>query len=165
MIADAILGGPLLEDVAEFLLDLRTMYDQLAARAETIKRHQQRAITLVATTADPAPVAEVLRFFEELTEVSVDPAAVILNRALPLEWTAASRQPIRGIPDAELRAILKANLVRWGGEARRQATSMEGIADRYGVPLITVPWVAESPTTVDGLGRFLDDVNGLDALL
>lgn len=164
-IADAILGGPLLEDVAEFLLDLRTMYDQLAARAETIKRHQQRATTLVATTADPAPVAEVLRFFEELTEVSIEPAAVILNRALPLEWTTASRQPIRGIPDAELRAILKANLVRWGGEARRQATSMEGIADRYGVPLITVPWVADSPTTVDGLGRLLADVDGLDGLI
>jgi anion-transporting ArsA/GET3 family ATPase len=164
-IADALLGGPLLEDVAEFLLDLRTMYDQLAARAETIKRHQQRATTIVATTADPAPVAEVLRFFEDLTEVSVEPAAVILNRALPLEWTAVSRQPIRGIPDAELRAVLKANLVRWGGEARRQATSMEGIADRYGVPLITVPWVAESPTTIDGLEALIADVDGLDALL
>ncbi|MEA2023663.1 MAG: ArsA-related P-loop ATPase [Actinomycetota bacterium] len=163
-IADAILGGPLLEDVAEFLLDLRSMYDRLAARAATINRHQQRSTTLVVTTADPAPVAEVLRFFEELTEVSIEPAAVILNRALPLEWTAAARQPIRGIPDADLRAILKANLVRWGGEAHRQTTSMEGIADRYGVPLITVPWVADSPTTVDALGRLLDGVEGLDAL-
>ncbi|MEA3501477.1 MAG: ArsA-related P-loop ATPase [Actinomycetota bacterium] len=165
MIADAVLGGPLLEDVAEFLLDLRTMYDRLASRAATIKRYQQRATTLVATTADPAPMAEVLRFFEELTEVSIDPAAVILNRALPLEWTAASRQPIRGISDAELRAILKANLVRWGGEARRQATSMVGIADRYGVPLVTVPWVAESPTTVDGLSQLLDGVETLDSIL
>jgi hypothetical protein len=42
---------------------------------------------------------------------------------------------------------------------------MEGIADRYGVPLVTVPWVAESPTTIDGLGRLLDDVEGLDAFL
>jgi hypothetical protein len=110
-------------------------------------------------------VAEVLRFFEELTEVSVEPAAVILNRALPLEWTAASRQPIRGIRDAELRSTLKANLVRWGGEARRQATSMEGIAGRYGVPLVTVPWVAESPTTVGGLKSLIADVEGLDTLI
>jgi hypothetical protein len=100
-----------------------------------------------------------------LTEVSIEPASVLLNRALPLEWTVASRQPVRGVPDAELRAILKANLVRWGGEARRQTTSMEGIADRYGVPLITIPWVADSPTTVGSLEQLLDDVDDLDALL
>lgn len=164
-IADTILGGALLEDVAEFLLDLRTMHDQLAARAATIQRHQQRATTMVVTTADPAPVTEVLRFFEELTEVSVEPSAVLLNRALPVEWADASRRPIRDIPDPEVRAILKANLVRWGGEARRQATALEGIAGRYGVPLFTVPWVAKPPTAVGNLTWLLDGVAGLDDLL
>jgi anion-transporting ArsA/GET3 family ATPase len=164
-IADTVLGGALLEDVAEFLLDLRTMYDRLAARAATIQRHQQRATTLVVTTADPAPVAEVLRFFEELTEVSVSPSAVLLNRALPLEWADAAGRPLRGIPDAELRAVLKANLMRWGGEARRQATAMEGLAGRYGVPLLTVPWVAEPPITVENLSALLDDVEHLDTFL
>jgi anion-transporting ArsA/GET3 family ATPase len=164
-IADTVLGGALLEDVAEFLLDLRTMYDRLAARAATIQRHQQRATTLVVTTADPAPVAEVLRFFEELTEVSVSPSAVLLNRALPLEWADAAGRPLRGIPDAELRGVLKANLMRWGGEARRQATAMEGLAGRYGVPLLTVPWVAEPPITVKNLSALLDDVEDLDTFL
>jgi len=164
-IADTVLGGALLEDVAEFLLDLRTMYERLAARAATIQRHQQRATTVVVTTADPAPVAEVLRFFEELTEVSITPSAVLLNRALPLSWADAAARPLRGIPDAELRGVLKANLMRWGGEARRQATAMEGLADRYGVPLLTVPWVAEPPITVENLASLLDDVEGLDALL
>lgn len=162
-IADTVLGGALLEDVAEFLLDLRTMYDRLAARALTIQRYQQRATTFVVTTADPAPVAEVLRFFEELTEVAVAPAAVILNRALPLEWAETARRPIRGIPEAEVRAILKANLTRWGGEARRQATAMEGIAGRYGVPLLTVPWVSEPPIAIESLTWLLDGVDGLDS--
>jgi anion-transporting ArsA/GET3 family ATPase len=164
-IADTILGGALLEDVAEFLLDLRTMYDRLAARAATIQRHQRRATTVVVTTADPAPVGEVLRFFEELTDVSVEPSGVLLNRALPVGWADAARRPIRNIPDADVRATLKENLTRWGGEARRQASAMEGIAGRYGVPLITVPWVAEPPTAVENLTQLLDGVAGLDELL
>ncbi|MEN8233540.1 MAG: ArsA family ATPase [Actinomycetota bacterium] len=164
-IADTVLGGPLLEDVAEFLLDLRTMYERLSARAATIQRHQQRATTVVATTADPAPMAEVLRFFEELTEVKVEPDAVILNRSLPLEWADAARRPLRGIPDPDTRSTLKANLVRWGGEARRQATAMESLAGRYGVPLFAVPWVAEPPTSVESLSRLLNDVQGLDELI
>ena len=164
-IADTILGGPLLEDVAEFLLDLRTMYDRLAARAATIQLHQQRATTVVVTTADPAPMTEVLRFFEELTEVEVEPSAVLLNRALPAAWADAARSPIRDIPDAEVRAVLKANLVRWGGESRRQASSMEGIAGRYGLPLLTVPWMAEPPMAVENLALLLNEVTGLDDLL
>ncbi len=164
-IADTVLGGALLEDVAEFLLDLRTMHDRLSARAAVIQQHQQRATTVVVTTADPAPVAEVLRFFEELTEIAVAPSAVLLNRALPIEWAEAARRPIRGIPDAEVRGILKANLTRWGGEARRQATSMEGIAERYGVPLLTVPWMSEPPTAVESLTGMLDGIDGLDPLM
>ena len=39
-----VLGGPLLEDIAEFLLDLRTMYDALTARAHTMQRYLQQAI-------------------------------------------------------------------------------------------------------------------------
>jgi anion-transporting ArsA/GET3 family ATPase len=165
-IADTVLGGPLLEDVAEFLLDLRTMYDRLAERAATIQRHQRRAATVVVTTADPAPLAEVLRFFEELTEVAVHPDAVILNRALPVAWVDAAARPLRGLSDdPALRAALKANLARWGGEARRQAKALEGLAGRYGVPLLTVPWVAEPPTSVESLSWLLDDVANLDAVI
>jgi hypothetical protein len=141
------------------------MYERLAARAATIQRHQQRSTTVVVTTADPAPMTEVLRFFEELTEVKVEPSAVLLNRALPVEWAATARRPIRHIPDAETRAVLKANLVRWGGEARRQTTSMEGIAGRYGLPLLTVPWMAEPPMAVENLTLLLNEVAGLDDLL
>ena len=95
--------------------------------------------------------------------MAVAPAAVILNRALPLEWAEAARRPIRDIPDAEVRGILKANLTRWGGEARRQTTAMEGIAGRYGVPLLTVPWVSDPPIAVESLTWLLDGVDGLDS--
>jgi len=163
-IADAVLGGPLLEDVADFLLDLRTMYDGLEARSHTIQRYLRQAETLVVTTADPAPTREALRFFDELSEIDVNPRAIVLNRALPIEWADAAARPVRGVPDATLRAEVKANLKRWGGEARRQASAMEGLAGRFGVPLVSVPWRAEPPTTVDELGAMIDAASGLDAI-
>ncbi len=163
-IADVVLGGPLLEDVAEFLFDLRTMYDGLEARSRTIQRYLREATTLVVTTADPAPAAEALRFFDELSDVDINPTAILLNRALPLEWADAANRPIRGVPDAVLRAEVKANLKRWGGESRRQASAMEGLAGRFGVPLIAVPWMATAPTTVDELRSMIEGTSGLTAI-
>lgn len=163
-IADTVLGGPLLEDVAEFLLDLRTMYDALTARAHTMQRYLQEATTVVVTTADPAPVAEVVRFFEELTEVDVRPAAIMLNRALPHAWADAALQPIPDVSDPAVRAELTSNLMNWGGEARRQSAAMVGLADRYGVPLIAVPWMPEPPTDAETLSALLEGVD-LDSVL
>ncbi len=157
-IADTVLGGPLLEDIAEFLLDLRTMYDALTARAHTMQRYLQQAITLVVTTAEPAPVNEVVRFFEELTDIDVRPTAIVLNRALPPEWAEAAHRPITGINDPAVHTELKENLANWGGEARRQGIAMEGLAERYGVPLIPVPWMAVPPTDAKGLRTLLEDV-------
>ncbi|RPI21171.1 MAG: ArsA family ATPase, partial [Actinobacteria bacterium] len=119
-LADTVLGGPLLEQVGDFLLDLRTMYDGLSVRANTIGRHLARAETLIVTTADPTPMQEARRFFAALPEVDVTPSAVLFNRALPAEWAGAVRTPLRGVDDAELRAALRDNLRRWGSEARRQ---------------------------------------------
>jgi arsenite-transporting ATPase len=158
-IADTVLGGPLLEDVAEFLLDLRTMYDALTARAHTMQRYLQEATTVLVTTADPAPLAEVVRFFEELTELDVSPAAIMLNRALPPGWAEAALRPIPNVSDAAVRAELTRNLMNWGGEARRQSAAMVGLADRYGVPLISVPWLAESPTDAAALDALLEGVD------
>lgn len=157
--ADTVLGGPLLEDVAEFLLDLRSMYDALTARAHTMQRYLQQATTLVVTTADPAPVAEVARFFEDLTEVEVHPAAIVLNRALPVEWADAAQHPVTGIDDPAMAAELQQNLFNWGGEARRQAVAMDGLADRYRVPLVRVPWMPIPPTDAAELTALLSDVD------
>ncbi len=163
-VADTVLGGQLLEDVAEFLLDLRTMYDALTARAHTMQRYLQEATTVVVTTADSAPVAEVVRFFEDLTDIDVRPQAIMLNRALPPVWAEAALEPIPRIADPVARAELEENLVNWGGEARRQATAMDGLADRYGVPLIQVPWVPEPPTDAKALDELLEGVD-LDSVL
>ena len=156
-IADTVLGGPMLSDVADFLLDLRTMYDALTTRSRTIERYLRAADTVIATTADPTPLHETHRFFRELTEISIDPVAIVFNRALPSAWSEDADRPLRGIDDPELRSIAKANLRAWGSEARRQGDAMVELSSRYGTPLIAVPWTSPPPETVDDLVGLVTD--------
>ena len=163
-IADTVLGGPMLSDVADFLLDLRTMYDALTTRSRTIERHLRAADTIIATTADPTPLHETHRFFRELTGIAIDPVAIVFNRALPSSWGDDAERPLRGVDDPELRALAKANLRAWASEARRQGDAMVELSSRYGTPLVTVPWTAPPPVTVDDLCALVDDSGLLDHL-
>lgn len=163
-LADTVLGGPLLEQVGDFLLDLRTMYDGLSVRARTIGRHLARADTLIVTTADPTPMREARRFFVELSEVDVQPSAVLFNRALPVEWVSAARSPVRGVDDAEVRAALRDNLRRWGAEARRQEDARAELAKRHGVPIVAIPWLPSPPDSIDDLVAMVDRAEGMSAV-
>ena len=150
-IADTVLGGPMLSDVADFLLDLRTMYDALSARSKTIERYLRSAHTIVATTADPTPLREAHRFFRELSGVRIDPDALVFNRALPGDWIRDADRPIRGVDDAELRSLVKANLRAWASEARRQSDAMDELAARYETPVHSIAWRSPPPETIDEL--------------
>jgi hypothetical protein len=108
---------------------------------------------------------ETRRFFEELQTVDAVPSGVIFNRVLPTTWARAARSPLQGIDDAELRAVVRENLKRWGGEARRQADAREELASHHTVPVATIPWMAESPTTVEELLDMLDVSPDVTALL
>ncbi len=154
--ADAVLGGPMLSDVADFLLDLRTMYDSLSARSRTMERYLRQARTIVVTTADPTPLYETRRFFRELEGVSVSPSGVIFNRALPLEWIDAAGKPIHGVPDADLRARARVNLRMWAAEARRQADVSNELSARYGVAMYTIGLVSPAPDDLDDLEALVD---------
>jgi anion-transporting ArsA/GET3 family ATPase len=151
-IADTVLGGPLLEDVAEFLLDLRTAYDGISRRAKAVERHFRKATTVVVTTADPTPVRETARFFTDLPEAGTEPAAIVFNRALPGTWAAA---PAHGDDPFD------ENLRRWGAEARRQADVREELAARYAAGSVVVPWAASAPTSLDALGALLAAAEGM----
>ncbi len=142
-LADALLGGPLLEQVAEFLFDLRTTYDGIAAKAGTIERHFQAAATVVVTTADPGPMREALRFHQ----VGIEPALVVFNRALPDEW-ARRAEPL---VDGRSAVALNENLSRWALEVQRQEDARADFSGRVGTAMATVPWLAEAPIDLEGL--------------
>jgi len=155
--ADQLLGADLLERVALFLMDLRSTYDGVAKQSKRIEAHFRRAATLVVTTADPAPLLEAARFFEELPEVAAPPVAVIFNRTLPASWAQAE------VP-ARTSAELADNLHRWGAESQRQRDARAGFAARFAAPLCTIPWLAESPTELAGLRSIIDLADGLPSL-
>ena len=152
-LADTVLGGPLLEDVAEFLMDLRVTYDGISKRSRHVESRFKTAATVLVTTADPGPMRETARFFSELPEWASRPRAVVFNRALPAEWWRA------GGNGGDL---LDANLERWGAEAHRQTEARAELAARYGMIPVVVPWMAEAPTTPAGLADLAGATERLD---
>ncbi|GMQ93493.1 MAG: ArsA family ATPase [Acidimicrobiia bacterium] len=163
-LADTILGGPMLSGVADFLLDLRTMYENLSARSRTMERYLRQATTVVVTTADPTPVYETKRFFHQLGGISIVPAGIVFNRALPLDWIEAASKPIRGVPDADLRARARVNLRTWAAEARRQADAASELAARYGVPMYAIGLSTPVPDDLTGLRDLVETTDLLKDL-
>lgn len=159
---DGVLGSDLLEEIAEFLLDLRSLYDGLSTRARSIEILLRRATVLVATTTDPTPLREARRFFTDLGDVAVRPAAVVFNRQLPDEWSKPEQTELqlkKGVA-----AELAANLERWGHEARRGSDAAHRFAAHYRVPVATLPWLVHPPTTLDDLEALVcasDDLSRL----
>lgn len=163
-IADSVLGGPMLSEVTDFLLDIRTMYDTISVRSRTIEVYLKQATTIVATTADPTPIHETLRFFNELHEIDIRPRAILFNRKLPESWTDAGDKPIRDVVDPSLRAMAKANLRSWGSEARRQSDAADEISARYHVPVYSVPWTTPAPQTLNALNTLISESGIIDTL-
>ena len=153
-VADTVLGSDLLQRVSEFLLDLRTTYDGVARRGREIETVLREAATLVVTTADPAPVAEAVRFFRQLPDLASTPAAVVFNRALPEEWAAVK-------PDPGLSTEFGKIVQQWSAETIRQADARDEFSARYGAQVATVPWRPNPPHDLAGLAGILDDSEGL----
>lgn len=151
-IAGAALGSDLLERVADFLMDLRTMYDGLARRAAQIEDHFKESRIVVVTTADPAPLREATRFYRHLPNTVPHPNAVVFNRVLPADWHQA-------VPPTD--GPLVENLIRWGAEAHRQTDVREEFAAHWKTEVGTVAWRPKTPTRLDDLAALVADAEGL----
>lgn len=153
-LADAVLGGPLLEEIAEFLMDLRSLYDGLSRRARSIEMHLEEATSIVITTAEPTPLREARRFFEELESKAVRPSTVVFNKQLPPTWTEP--RSLRGVDIAsDTRVAARENLARWASEVHLQHDVKQEFATRYRLHLVDVPWAATAPTTVEALAELM----------
>ncbi len=158
-LAGSVLGGQMLSDVADFLVDLRTMYDGLSVRSKSIERHLRAAATIIATTADPTPIHETRRFFDELAGIRITPTSILFNRMLPKSWIAPNKPTsAHGIKDAALAAAATANLATWASEARRQSETASELSARYGLPVYELPWQVPPPGTLDELAALVADV-------
>ena len=159
-LADTVLGGPLLEEIAEFLMDLRSLYDGIARRARAIEIHLAEATSIVVTTAEPTPLREARRFFEELDGGPGRPSTVVFNKQLPPDWTA-SKNLIQPDLAADVRAAARANLDRWAAEVHQQHDIKQEFVARYGLDLVDVPWAVVAPTTIETLAALVGDSSEL----
>jgi anion-transporting ArsA/GET3 family ATPase len=148
-LADSVLGGRLLQDVAEFLLDLSKLYTGMARRARALDSTLRAAARVVVTTSEPGPVAEAGR----LVASSHDGDVVVFNRSLPGSWATA--RPGSG-PVAQ-------SLALWSTEARRQLAVRRTFAAAHGTDIVEVPWLAEAPAGAEELGALMESA-GLRAL-
>jgi anion-transporting ArsA/GET3 family ATPase len=84
-VADRILGGQFLEDIAEFFLNFQTMYDGFVRRARSVERllHDRRTTFVVVSTLEAAPLREAEFFISELSSRKLHLGAVVLNKTLP----------------------------------------------------------------------------------
>lgn len=156
-LADALLGGPLLEQVAEFLFDLRATYDGITQKAAQIGRQLEAAAVVVVTTADPGPLREAIRFHE----VGIEPDLVVFNRALPDAWA----EPVPPLEEGRASMLLNRNLDRWTLEVRRQEDARADFSGRVGTPLVALPWLPEPPVDLDGLQALLAEAPLVDRLV
>jgi anion-transporting ArsA/GET3 family ATPase len=163
-LADSVLGGPLLEEIADFLMDLRSLHDGLSHRAKAIELHLRSATSIVVTTAYPTPMREARRFFEDVLPEAGRPEVVVFNKQLPPRW--ADGMNLRGAQiDVQTRTALRDNLTSWAGEVQRQHDVKQAFATRHGLHLVDVPWAEQSPTTVDALADLIGETHELTEFL
>lgn len=162
-LVDSVVGGPLLQDIAEFLLDLRSLYDGLARRATVIESYLARSDTLVVTTSAPTPLTEAERFFDTLRATPKLPSLVVFNKVLPEDWSQPdfATHEASGSPTLD---ELQANLARWGAEASRQARSRRLFTTRHSVSVATLPWLETSPTDLEALASLTSET-GAEAIV
>jgi anion-transporting ArsA/GET3 family ATPase len=135
-LADRVLGGPLLADLADFLVDLRTTYDGVRKRAADVQQRLDTAGLVVVTSPHPAPIAAAERLVQSRGS-QID--AIVANRLLPESWADAADTGGAG-PHEE-------NLLRWGAEARRQ----HSLVARLEPAAISLPALVSEPTSLESL--------------
>jgi anion-transporting ArsA/GET3 family ATPase len=139
-LADRVLGGPLLEDLGTFLLDLRTTYDGIRDRAATVERLVTDSEAIVVTTPDPGPADEARRLIVQASERR---RQVVLNRVVPAEWI--------GLGNASGDAYDR-NLAAWATEALRHESVAESLT-AAGAHVTTMLWMSSAPTSLEALGQ------------
>lgn len=147
---DKVLGGGLLQDVGDFLFDLRHTYDGIGHRSKAIASHFEQAHLVLVTTTDWPPLAEVERFVADHPGNTRAPV-VVFNRTLPQDWIGATT----AVTDRRL----VDNLDRWAAEAAHQdAVRAQWRRDHDRLQVIELPWRSSTPNDVVALGSLAEPI-------
>ncbi len=158
MVADRVLGGPFLTDLADFFTLMRTMERGFVARATAVERSLSAPSTgfVVVTTPERGPVSEATKLVDELGRRRCRVAMVVVNRTVPDFKTTTPRGPIptaESEPDpetvAQVEAIVNSTHSHTVHAKRNEARNLAGLPD--GVPVTSVPLLVSDPADMAGV--------------
>jgi anion-transporting ArsA/GET3 family ATPase len=152
-VAERLLGGPFLAQIAQFFWLFSRLQPGFVARARQVSQRLGDPATeyVLATTSEPVAVAQTELLLDELVARNHEPSLIIHNRMAPVPDTEplpAGGRPewLDRIADESLRAAMEA-LVARDRLATERWTSRSG-DDR---PLVTVDWRTGSLHSVEEL--------------
>ena len=171
MVADKVLGGPFLEDLADFFVLMKTMEKGFVERAAEVERSLSDPSTgfIVVTTPEHGPLGEATTLVETLKRRRCNAELILVNRASPDfgrigdEDVAAVGDPDRFditdlteiVPTAdptELAAVLE--IMESTRSQMIQSASVEARALRElptGIPAVRVPLLESDPCDLEGM--------------
>jgi anion-transporting ArsA/GET3 family ATPase len=172
-IADRLLGGDVLADLAEFVRELQQIYDGVQRRARDVYRLLRSPAVgfVVVTTLEPAPFEEAEFFARKLRDFSMPLRALVVNRVLPDALRDASARAAASTllenpaAIAKLSAELETRISREaaggvGGTfmlfhdlAQRDARQLARLERLGDVPAARIPLFTDDVSELEGLVR------------
>ena len=171
-LADRLLGGDVLAEVAEFVRELQQLYAGVQRRAREVYRLLRSPAVgfVVVTTLDAGPFGEAEFFAAKLREFSMPLRAIVVNRVLPdaLRQSAAAHAATTMQEDPRVAAWLGTELgMRVTPDAARAAGEtfllFHELAQRDARQLARLERLGDVP--VARIPLFTDEVSGLDGLV
>ena len=171
-LADRLLGGDVLAELAEFVRELQQLYGAVQRRARDVYRllRSPKVGFVVVTTLDPGPLAEAEFFAAKIREYSMPLRAVVVNRVLPesLRDAGAAQAATTLEEDPRAAAWLADELgQRVTPETARAVgsvyTTFHSLAQRDARHLARLQRIGEVP--VSRIPLFTDDVSELEGLV
>jgi anion-transporting ArsA/GET3 family ATPase len=172
-VADRLLGGDVVGELADFVNDLQSLHAGVQQRARAVGRllRSSRVGFVVVTTPEQAACAEAEHFVSQLHELSMPLRAVVVNRVWPdcLTDDGAVRAAEAMVDDGRIAAGLGAALGSpvdaaalsaagrsyslLAGLAQRDARRLAGLRRLAGVAVTQVPLIPQSVNDLEGLSR------------
>ncbi len=172
-IADRLLGGDVVGELADFVNDLQSLHGGVQQRARAVGRllRSSRVGFVVVTTPEQAAFAEAEHFVSQLHELSMPLRALVVNRVWPdclvdegairaAESIAEDRRIAAalgralGLPvDAAALSATGRSYNLLAGLAQGDARRLAGLRRLAGVDVTQVPLIPQSVNDLEGLAR------------
>lgn len=148
-VAERLLGGPFLTEIARFFFLFSRLRDPFVARARTVERRlgDRNTRYVVVTTPESGPTATALALSEALVARRHPPALTVLNRALPPEVVAV-------LTDGDAPPQPLGDHI---GSLAATATRQQRAAAELPGRVLTVAWRPGVVASLDELLGLLDD--------